>query len=105
MLAVWLRIDLQQAAELTLALEKSRSATPSFPSGIYSTPLSEDMSDALLRLLEALMLPQDAAILGPAIVRELLYRVLTGPQGGAIHASLTQQSHFGKIGKALRRIH
>ena len=105
MLAVSLRIDLKLAAELTLELERSRSATPSIPSGIYSTPLSEDMSDALLRLLQALLAPQDAMILGPAIVRELLYRVLTGPQGGAIRASLTQQSHFGKIGKALRRIH
>jgi AraC-like DNA-binding protein len=38
-------------------------------------------------------------------VRELLYRVLTGPQGAAVHAALTQQSHFGRIGKALRRIH
>ena len=105
MLAVSLRIDLQMAAELVLALDQSRKDTPAAPAGIYSTPLSEDMSDALLRLLCALTVPEDAAILGPAIVRELLYRVLTGPQGGAIHASLTQHSQFGKIGKALRRIH
>jgi AraC-like DNA-binding protein len=105
MLAVSLRIDMQQAADLTLELDKSRSAAANIPSGIYSTPLSEEMSDALLRLLQASLIPRDAAILGPAIVRELLYRVLTGPQGGAIRASLAQQSHFGKIGKALRRIH
>ncbi len=104
MLAVALRIDLQVAAELVLALEGSATrADP--PAGIFSTPLDEAMSDALLRLLQALQSPSDARILGPSIVRELLYRVLTGPQGGAIHASLTQHSHFGKIGKALRRIH
>ena len=105
MLAVALRIDLQVAAELVLALDPSRRGAPAAPAGICSTPLSESMSDALLRLLTALTLPEDAAILGPAIVKELLYRVLTGPQGGAVHAALTQQSQFGKIGKALRRIH
>ena len=105
MLAVALRIDLQVAAELVLLLSKSRKDTLQPPAGIYSTPMSDDMSDALLRLLTALTLPDDAAILGPAIVKELLYRVLTGPQGGAVLASLTQQSQFGKIGKALRRIH
>jgi AraC-like DNA-binding protein len=105
MLAVSVRIDLQVAAELVLVLDSSRRSKPAAPGGMYSTPMSEGMSDALLRLLSALAVPDDAAILGPAIVRELLYRVLTGPQGGAVHASLTQQSHFGKIGKALRRIH
>ncbi|GGB93485.1 AraC family transcriptional regulator [Pseudoduganella buxea] len=104
MLAVALRIDLQVAAELVLALEGSATCADP-PAGIFSTPLDEAMSDALLRLLQALQSPSDARILGPSIVRELLYRVLTGPQGGAIHASLTQHSHFGKIGKALRRIH
>lgn len=104
MLAVALRIDLQVAAELVLALDGSVTrADP--PAGIFSTPLDDAMSDALLRLLQALQSPSEARILGPSIVRELLYRVLTGPQGGAIHASLTQHSHFGKIGKALRRIH
>ncbi|HEX8406316.1 MAG TPA: AraC family transcriptional regulator [Duganella sp.] len=105
MLAVSVRIDLQVAAELVLALDASRKDVPAAPRGMVSTPLSEGMSDALLRLLNALTVPDDAAILGPDIVRELLYRVLTGPQGGAVHAALTQQSHFGKIGKALRRIH
>lgn len=105
MLAVGIRIDLQVAADLVLALSKSRKDKMATPAGIYSTPMSDDMSDALLRLLTALTVPDDAAILGPAIVKELLYRVLTGPQGGAVLASLTQQSQFGKIGKALRRIH
>lgn len=105
MLAVALRIDLQAAAELVMALDKGRKTHYTTPAGICSTPLSAAMSDALLRLLEALTVPADAEILAPAIVRELLYRVLTGPQGGAIRASLAIQSHFGKIGKALRKIH
>ncbi|QBE62117.1 AraC family transcriptional regulator [Pseudoduganella lutea] len=104
MLAVSVPIDLKVAAELVLALEQ-RHRQRAAPAGIVSTPLDERMSDTLLRLLEALQSDTEAAILGPGIVRELVYRVLVGPQGGAIHAALTQQSQFGKIGKALRRIH
>ena len=38
-------------------------------------------------------------------MREICYRVLTGVQGDAIRAALTHQHHFGRIAKALRRIH
>ncbi|NIA55016.1 AraC family transcriptional regulator [Massilia sp. TW-1] len=105
MLAVSVAIDLRVAAEVVLALDQRYRHAPRDAVGICSTPLDDRLGDALLRLLEALCSDDDARILGPAIVRELLYRVLTGPQGGAIHAALTQQSHFGRIGKALRRIH
>jgi AraC-like DNA-binding protein len=105
MLAVSMAIDLKLAAELVLALDARHRQQPSAAAGICSTPLNEEMSDALLRLVTALSSPDDARILGPGIVREMLYRVLTGPQGAAVHAALNQQSHFGRIGKALRRIH
>jgi AraC-like DNA-binding protein len=98
-------IDLKLAAELVLLLDARHRRQPSAAAGMCSTPLDDAMSDTLLRLLQALGSEDDARVLGPGIVRELLYRVLTGPQGGAVHAALNQQSHFGRIGKALRRIH
>jgi AraC-like DNA-binding protein len=105
MLAVAVALDLKMAADLVLALDARHRRRPDAAVTICSTPLDEAMSGALLRLLEALCCADEASILGPAIVRELLYRVLTGPQGGAVHAALSQHSHFGRIGKALRRIH
>ncbi|MFC5461808.1 AraC family transcriptional regulator [Massilia niabensis] len=105
LLAVAVSIDLKLAAELVLALDARHRQQASAAAGICSAPLSEAMSDALLRLLQALGSREEAQMLGPGIVRELLYRVLTGPQGGAVHAALNQHGHFGRIGKALRRIH
>lgn len=105
LLAVTISIDLKLAAELVLLLDARHRQKPSAAAGICSTPLDDAMADALLRLLYALGSADDARILGPGIVRELLYRVLTGPQGAAVHAALNQQSHFGRIGRALRRIH
>jgi AraC-like DNA-binding protein len=105
MLAVSIRIHLPVAAELVLALDDSRHQASMAPVGISSTPLDDKLSDAVLRLLQALASPLEAKILGPGIVREIHYRVLDGQQGPALRAALAHQSHFGKIAKALRRIH
>jgi AraC-like DNA-binding protein len=104
-LGISVRVDLTMVAELLMLLNETHGAVDSEPRGIYSTPLDQPLSDAVLRLLEALVSPVDARILAPSIVREICYRVLTGVQGNAIRAALTHQHHFGRIAKALRRIH
>jgi len=105
MLAVSLRLDLIELTDLILAIDRSGCHQPSAPLGILSTPLEGDLAEATLRLLLALSSPLDAKILGPAIVREICYRVLIGEQGGAMRAALAHQGRFGRVAKALRRIH
>jgi AraC-like DNA-binding protein len=104
-LGVSLRVDLTVIAELLMALNDTHGAAHTEPRGIYSTPLDAPLSNAVQRLLEALASAAEARILAPAIVREICYRVLTGEQGDALRAALTHQHHFGRIAKALRRIH
>ncbi len=105
MLAISIRVDLAVVAELLLMLNDTRGPIDSEPRAVYATPLDPTLSDAVLRLLESLASPHDARILGPAIAREICYRVLSGSQGDMIRAALTHQDHFGRISKALRRIH
>lgn len=107
MLAVAVRIDMALAAELSLALAQA-GASPTRDAqacGIASTPMDAPFENAVLRLCEALAQPLEAAILGPGIVHEIVFRVLAGPQGGAVRTALAQQHQFGRIGKALRHIH
>ena len=104
-LAISVRVDLTMVAELLMALNETQGATQNEPLGIYSTPLDPALSNAVQRLMDALASPLDARILAPGVVREICYRVLTGEQGDAIRAALTHQNHFGRIAKALRRIH
>ncbi|MBL9036289.1 MAG: AraC family transcriptional regulator [Rhodospirillaceae bacterium] len=104
-LGVSLRIDLTVAAELVLALDEAGGPAVPAPAGICATPLDAPLADAVLRLLQALASPLEARLIGPSILREIYFRVLTGEQGGAIRAALTHQSQFGKVAKALRRIH
>ncbi|MEK6348615.1 MAG: AraC family transcriptional regulator [Burkholderia sp.] len=104
-LAISVRIDLGVIAELAMLLEETHGAAVSEPDSICSTPLGAPLADAVLRLLEVLQSPHDTRVLGPSIMREIGYRVLTGEQGDGIRAALAQQHHFGRIAKALRRIH
>ncbi|GAB3252791.1 AraC family transcriptional regulator [Chitinimonas naiadis] len=105
MLAIAIRLNLQLAAELVMELDEGGRGLGTAPQGICSTPLDDKLGDAVLRLLEALTSPLDAQILGPGLLREIYYRALGSEQGGAIRAALVQKAQFGKIGKALRRIH
>ncbi|UXC38543.1 AraC family transcriptional regulator [Cupriavidus gilardii] len=115
MLAISIRVDLGVLAELALSVPPPASASasasgdadarPAEVSGIQSTPLDDRLGDAVVRLLDALTSDMEAAVLGPAILREIYFRVLCGPQGQALRASLAYQSNFGRIGKALRMIH
>lgn len=104
-LGLSVRVDLAMVAELLMTLNEAHGAALTEPRGIYSTALDPALSNAVQRLLEALASPLDARILAPGVVREICYRVLTGEQGDAIRAALTHQHHFGRIAKALRRIH
>ncbi|MBR7508596.1 AraC family transcriptional regulator, partial [Mycobacterium tuberculosis] len=66
-----------------------------------SSPLDDAMQLTVERLLRALADPVESALFGPQLLRELYYRVLTGPQGAVLRAALSQQGRFGKIAKAL----
>jgi AraC-like DNA-binding protein len=60
--------------------------------------------DAIERLLDLFRSPRDIQILGPAILREIHFRMLTGAHGDATRAALGHNGRVAKIGRALRRI-
>jgi AraC-like DNA-binding protein len=105
MLAVSIRINLNVVAELILSIDSNNAPSGLPQLGIVSTEMDEKLSAAVMRLLEVLPSEQESQLLGASIMREIYYRVLTGKQGHAIRQALMQQSHFSKIGKALKRIH
>jgi len=44
-------------------------------------------------------------VLGPALIREIYFRILSGAQGGSLRAALAQQGRFGMVARAIRLIH
>jgi transcriptional regulator GlxA family with amidase domain len=72
---------------------------------MYSTPLDTALSEAAVRLLESLLSPVDAQILGPQIVREITYRILCGNHGDALRALVALNGRLGQVQRALERMH
>jgi AraC-like DNA-binding protein len=105
MLGIALRIDTTMTAELVMGLDDTPTQQSCQPTTMYASVVDAKLADATLRLLEALNSHREAKLLGPAIVREITYRVLTGDQGASLRAALLQSGHFGRIAKVLRRIH
>jgi AraC-like DNA-binding protein len=106
LLALYLHLDFAVAADLMLHIERQGVDEPAqAPQSMLSSPIDADMRGSVLRFLEALNRPLEAAVLGPGLLRELYFRVLTGPQGRAMRAALALKGQYGKIGRALRRIH
>ena len=105
MLAVYLRLDFTLAAELMLALDDFPELPQAKPRGMYSSPMDERLSESLLRFLEVMSVPMEAQILGPTLMREIYYRIFTGEQGGSMRAALNRQGQFGKVARAIRKIH
>lgn len=92
-------------AELLVQIEAAPADAGIRPQAIESAPLDAALGDAAVRLLECLHSADDARILGPQIIREITYRVLTGPLGANLRALAAPQSHFGQISRVLNRIH
>lgn len=105
LLAIYLHLDFTVAAEVLLALSEQGADEHSEPKGLYASPMETPLEQSVLRLLEVLGSEVESRVLGPALVREIYYRVLTGAQGGSLRAALGRQGQFGKISRAIRKIH
>jgi AraC-like DNA-binding protein len=105
LLAIYFHLDFNLAAEVRMQLDEQDTREPAEPKGMYSSPMEHPLSQSVLRLLQALDSPLEATILGPALVREVYYRILTGAQGGSMRAALASQGQFGKVSRAIRKIH
>jgi AraC-like DNA-binding protein len=78
------------------------------PRGIDASPLTPELGEAVVRLLECLRRPADSRILGPQTVREIVYRVLQdegGGAGAALRALAARNDRFMRIARVLQQIH
>jgi AraC-like DNA-binding protein len=105
LLAIYFSLDLTVLAGLALQVDELIESSKTAPVGMFSTPIDDALAQTVLRFLEAMSSPVEAVLLGPAIVREIYFRVLIGEQGASMRAALASQGQFGKIAKAVRRIH
>ncbi|WP_159870911.1 MULTISPECIES: AraC family transcriptional regulator [unclassified Raoultella] len=105
MLAIYIRLDFTLAADLLLELDGRGASAAAAPRSMMSSLMDEQVGGSVLRFLQIMSSPLDAEMLGPSMLREIYYRVLTGEQGSALRSALQMQGQFGKVAKAIRKIH
>jgi AraC-like DNA-binding protein len=110
-LAFVLRLSAQRIAELlietTPAPPVRRGAVDAAPAGIAVSEASPALLDAAGRLLALLDTPGDAAALAAGVEREVLWRLVTGPQGPTVRQIGLADSELAHLGRAIRwiRVH
>jgi AraC-like DNA-binding protein len=105
LLALTVAVEPTTLGEMLIDLDEPTRCDGAVPRGIDATPLTSELSGAAVRLLECLRSPVDSRILGPQTVREIVYRVLRGEQGGALRAVACRNDQFMRIARVLRHIH
>ncbi len=87
--------------EMIRPVQRDRTSVRAF----NVSPLEAGLLDALIRLMELLNLPADEArFLRPLIVREIIFRLLKGEQGGWLQHTTILSGHSHRIAGALERL-
>jgi len=102
-LALILSLDLgivrslyEQVGEAVTDAPEARSLCANIAGGEWTEPLA--------RYLAMMDRPLDAQVLGPAVLREIHFRLLLSPLGGMLRNLLSVDSHASRVAKAIARI-
>ncbi len=105
LLGINIEVNPAIVGEIVLDMEATLEKSKPTPKGIYSAPLSESLLDVTARLVNALTSENESRILGPMLVRELIFRVLSEEETGALRSLAYRDRHFYQIAQVLERIH
>ena len=99
------RLALNPAGIASLLLESpGADEMVTAPCGMGVHKASEELLEAAVRLLRLLDQPRDAPVLRPLIEREILWRLLCGPQGGRVRQIGLADSRLAQVSHAIRHI-
>jgi AraC-like DNA-binding protein len=98
-------LTLKAAIISALLLEMNPADVPATgPAGFAVSNAPGDLLDTVVRMLRLKDSPRDAAVLGPLVERELVWRLLHGPQGAMVRQIGLADSRLSQIGRAIRFI-
>ena len=96
-----LRIDRDALAGLMTEMEPRPEAGAA---AFAVTPVTPDLLEAWAHLLALLDAPGDVPMLAPLREREILYRLLQGPQGGLLRQIMHEDSRLARVRRAVLHI-
>jgi AraC-like DNA-binding protein len=69
--------------------------------GVFVERLSDPLRDCIVRLARLLRTPEALTVLYPALMKELCFHLLTGPNGGEVCKLARAESHTRRIADAI----
>ncbi|UTV99558.1 AraC family transcriptional regulator [Marinomonas rhizomae] len=96
-----LRLSLDRALVTELLCEMDSPLSLSETRGFCIDQVSEDLADAWFRMVRLSDHPQDIDLIAPLIEREILYRMLRGPQGAVLRQIAGIDDRFFQIRNAI----
>ncbi len=99
--AMIVNVDPAVVAELLIDHPTVGSGAEVTPEALAVHPLSSDLIDPLERLLALARRPRDIPVLAPMIQREIIWRLLNGPQAGMLCQVGLADSRVARIGKSI----
>uniref|UniRef100_UPI0035CC8246 AraC family transcriptional regulator n=1 Tax=uncultured Sphingomonas sp. TaxID=158754 RepID=UPI0035CC8246 len=94
-------LALEPARIAALVAEMGDAATVPAASGFSVSTAPPELIDAWLRLMRLIERPGEAAMLAPMIEREILFRVLLGPQGARLREIACAESCLAQVRPAI----
>jgi AraC-like DNA-binding protein len=100
-LALSIKLEIPVVRELLGREEIQLAETPCDSPGMSTGETTVDFLSACCRLVDLLQTPQDIPFLGGLIQREIVYRILRGPQGARLGAIATLGEQSYRTAKAI----
>lgn len=102
--AIALALDAAVVGSVLVEIGQTLAENQEGMKGLVVSPLDTFLLDAVLRLLRLYDSPVDARLLHPLIMKEIIYRLLTGPQGLRLSQMTVMGGNSHRISKAIGEI-
>jgi len=100
-----LDFDPAEVSAMAMAFDDTPSRRPAATArALFTSPATDGMLDAAIRLLCLLDTPDDIGALAPLAMQELVYRLLRGEQGGRLADIARTGTHAHRIAKVIQSL-
>ncbi|MEZ4362806.1 MAG: AraC family transcriptional regulator [Kofleriaceae bacterium] len=105
LLALVLRVDVAQVGQLLLEMEEANAVVGGqAQAGLYVSPIHEELADAITRMVAVSTDPTRARVLGPGVMREVVFHVLGGEQGERLRQVVRSAGGGRGVERAVRHL-
>ncbi len=96
-----LSLALDPATIATVLSDADRTSADRNAASFKASKATPELIDAWLRLMRLMDQPDEAQVLAPLIEREILFRVLQGPQGDVLREMARADSRWAQVRRAI----